>query len=241
MSIRFDAVGDYLSIVPPSANAAYTIMGWVYLSSDLNDYTHFFHTGGQEVYDGDTDFVGTDTDGTTLRAGCAGGTSDSFTTGSALTVAQWYHIAMIRSSATSLKVYLNAVEDLSYTNDVSSRVMSPLMTVGQYNGKNVNGRIAAIKVWDAALSTDELSSERYSLLPCRWANLWAYLPTLSAGSLEKDYSGNGRDFTVNGTLTVEDNPPIAVFPSWEVPGWQGNYTAAVGGGGGNPWYAYAQQ
>jgi len=236
--------GDYLSYASPfDHNAAYTVMLWAYLTQDTNDYGHFFHVGGTYGYDGNGDAIGYDVDGVTFRLTSAGGTVSSFNTGTALALNTWYHLAMVRSSATALTAYIDSVLDITASaSDVSGRTASANAHVGNYNVfYPAAARHAGLKIWTAALTTDEIKAESYSFMPQRWSNLWGCYPLFDHTNPHIDYSGNARDMTVNGTFTTNDNPPIAVFPSWEVPGWQGNYTAAVGGGGGNPWYAYAQQ
>jgi len=73
-----------------------------------------------------------------------------------------------------------------------------------------DGRVAAVKIWEAALTADELRQERWSYAPRRTANLWACysIIDLAPGNFGLDMSGNGRDLTANGTLTYEDGPPI---------------------------------
>lgn len=77
------------------------------------------------------------------------------------------------------------------------------------------GRIAALKQWSAALTEAELLAESYRYRPIRLANLHSWrpmvAPTVSEAAL--DFSGNGRNLTPNGALTIEDGPPIG----W----WQG--------------------
>src|SRR5207237_6062836 len=100
MSIRFDAAIDAIARTTnlPDYNATYTLMGWFYLSSDTNDIASLFYLGTTtgSVYD----YLGTAADGTTLTVYVAGlGTA----AGSALSVATWTHVALVRASPTSLQ------------------------------------------------------------------------------------------------------------------------------------------
>lgn len=202
-------VGYYLSRSSPwSHNAAYTVMGWFYLETDLDTYSHFLHVGGSEGYDGNTDVIGADNDGVTLRGGCAGGSSNSWQVDSALSLGDWFHVALIRSSATDLKLYLDGVSVLTFTPDVSGRTGSSLFTLGQYNGLPINGRLAAVKAWTAALSVGELSNEAGSIGPVRSANLWGAWPMVDNATLVNDISGNSRHLTINGTVPWIADPPL---------------------------------
>lgn len=70
-----------------------------------------------------------------------------------------------------------------------------------------DGRIAAVKMWDAALSVPtELDYEFRSYLPVRTANLDRWYPLLSADD-PVDYSGNGHVLTGSGSTTAE-GPPL---------------------------------
>ena len=51
---------------------------------------------------------------------------------------------------------------------------------------------------------------------------------LGLGSPEPDFSGSSNNGTVTGTPTITDNPPIAPWYGFDL-GWQGAFTAAVGG------------
>jgi hypothetical protein len=68
-------------------------------------------------------------------------------------------------------------------------------------------RIAAVKMWDAALSVpSELDYEFRSYLPVRTDNLDRWHPLLSVDD-PVDYSGNGHALTGSGSTTAE-GPPL---------------------------------
>jgi hypothetical protein len=65
------------------------------------------------------------------------------------------------------------------------------------------------------------------LRPIRTADLHLWTPMLassSASDAAKDYSGNGRDWTVNGSPTITDGPPVG----WGAPIWIPQYTVSSG-------------
>lgn len=205
---------DYYSRASPfDFNAAYTVSLWFKLESGLTDYHHFFHVGSIYVYDGITDTIGLDNDGVTLRCGCAGGTTNSFTTGSALTAGVWYLIQMVRESSTSLKIYLNGVLDITMTNDVGARTAASNIFIGSYNGKPCRGFLAAVKSWTAVLSGAERTIEGLYYQAVKAAP-WSVWPLFND---HDDDSGNARHLTLVGGEAFDLGPSIAWAPGGEFP------------------------
>lgn len=71
----------------------------------------------------------------------------------------------------------------------------------------INGSLAAVKIWSAALTTDELELESWTNLPYRTANLTAWYPFLTASAV--DYSGNGQTLVGGTGAATDDGPPIS--------------------------------
>lgn len=214
MAVRFDNIADGLLRTTDllDTDAAYTFMFWVYITTDRNDFSTFWSTnaGGYSH----SDWIGTDADGVTLQLYSQAGGGGVTNNGSALTVGTWYHIAMVRTSTTALAVYLNGVSDASNTVDVSARTNATRQEFAGTAGSDPGDiRIFNSKAWSAALSVPEIFAEMQSNQPQRLSNLYGWWPHF-AGSGERadDYSGNGRDWTEAGTLTDEDNAPVA----WDV-------------------------
>jgi hypothetical protein len=89
------------------------------------------------------------------------------------------------------------------------------------------GRIAAVKIWTAALTAAEIALEHQFYVPIRLSNLWLWSPFVEQDTTTfRDYSGNGRDWTETGAVTLADGPPIAWRP---VAQKRMTYTAPVGG------------
>lgn len=221
MSIRFDVNTDRLLRTTDilNYNAAYTWMAWVMLISDLNATSSFLALCRTTTFD--MERVGTGTNGTTieLRISIAG--SATFTAGSALTLGTWYHIAMVRESATSLKLYLNGNLDATLTTDISARAAVNRMEVGAIgtgNAQRSDSRVAAIKAWSGSMTEAEVRAEVWSHLPRRFTDQYAWWPGFP-GAVERlrDYSVNARNWTEVGTLTDEAGPPLPpFFPSLPV-------------------------
>lgn len=210
--------GEYLTRTATviNHNAANTAFLWVRLDSDANTYVHFLHIGGNpDAYDGNTDFLGTDADGTTLRFGCAGGASNTFTTGPALTVGDWYWLALVRESATSLKVYIGTDGTdgsllATITDNVSGRASATAMRVLSYNGFGTVGTAAHARFWTRALTLAELHDEAASATVADTANIWsaADFDGSNVADAALDDSGNSRDWTTTGTLDLVSGPSL---------------------------------
>ena len=204
MALRFNASGDRLSSTTnlPGA-AAFTLMGWVYIAVDLNLF------GSLLVY-GDSvgpkfAYVGVDGTGTTLNL--YDGINDN--AGSALSLATWYHVALAGNLNGSLTAYLNGVSNVTATGDAANS-SERIELMNNTANENIDGRLAAVKIYSAILTAPEILQEMRSFRPVRTANLNTWLPCVDRVVADNalDMSGNGYDMTVGGTLTVEDGPPI---------------------------------
>ncbi len=130
----------------------------------------------------------------------------------------WYHLAVVRSSSTDLKAYVNGTLVATNTSDVSGRDATQAEILAEMNTDNpFNGRIAAFKAWSAALSAGEILAEKDVGPPVRSSDLIIYTPINAANLNDSLISVSGSNWTANGTPTVEEGPPI----DWG------------GGGGGN--------
>ena len=126
-------------------------------------------------------------------------------------------------------VFIAATMDISGGNDYLYRAQAPATTLSNdfiftlptgWNDANtfyignggygdwLNGSVAAVKIWTAALTQTELETEMTSYAPVRTANLWAAYK-FDAGPQTTDDSGNGRTLTSAGTPTLDSSgPPI---------------------------------
>ena len=77
-----------------------------------------------------------------------------------------------------------------------------------------NGTISHVKCWDAVLTDAEIEREFNRGLPFRTTNLHFWWPMCRSNvtACAIDFSGNGRNATVTGTLAVEDGPPLTRGP-----------------------------
>ena len=206
MAVRFDNSADNLRRTTslPSTNT-YSVCFWGKLSSDQNYYSTFFgFTDGSSLYS----VLETNLDGITVLWADNGGTGNIRT----LTVGEWYFFGITKSN-TDVVIYVAAATDANLTatnfSDNASTPAHTLLTLGDDGfSEPLDGCIAAFKMWDGvALSAAEVAAERWQVMPARTSGLYAWLPMTDASGI--DYSGTGHSFTVNGTLSAEDGPPIA--------------------------------
>lgn len=228
MAVRFDAVADRLLRTTDllDYNATYTWMAWIYLVSDLNAISTFYEFNTNDTSNGDV--LRTPTDGTTLRLNVINAGAPTSADGTNLSVATWYHLAMVRESATSCKVYLNGVLDITNTRDITGRTAATRMEHGARLSTNTNrsdSRVAAIKAWSTNLTQAEIQNEIYTIRPQKTASLYGFWPCFPGATERlKDYSGNGRNWTEAGTLTDEDPPAV----SWGEVVWLVSFQAPAG-------------
>jgi hypothetical protein len=193
-------------------NSAYTWMAWVDLVSDTDNYGHIWAALGDNFdYYGNADWVGTKSDGVGARLACYNGGSSGEIYGYDLVVGTPTHLAVVRESATSLKLY----QDGSYVNsvgvNVSTRTSTQREQLGELYGYPAPARMTAMKQWQAALTADEIVAEMKTVRPLRLANLHSWHPAIASDKATalKDFSGNGRDWTEQGTLSVaSESPPV---------------------------------
>lgn len=196
-------------------NSAYTWMAWVDLVSDTNTYGHIWTAiaGAVEEW-GNADWLGTDVDGVTLRLGHALASTDyALLAANPLSVGVPVHAAIVRESLTSFKLYVGGALEGTLTENMSGRPATGMEQIGRlaaaYPGPF---RLTGIKQWQAALTADEIKAEMRTVRPLRLANLHSWHPAIASekASALKDYSGNARDWTAQGTLSVaSQTPPVA--------------------------------
>jgi len=98
----------------------------------------------------------------------------------------------------------------------------------------IDGDIAHVCYVQKNISAQEAKS--YTINPLQQVLTWRaegqtvpfYLPLLGY-SPEPDFSGSGNNGTVNGTPTIGNNPPTALYPRYQ--GWRGSEVSAAGDAG----------
>lgn len=204
MAIRLDAQADYIgrtTNLPPITT--WTMMCWAYLAVVRVDYEVVLrhgNTGGSWYQYG--------TNGSTATLAAWNGTTE--TAGSVWTVNTWKHLTMAcaGTGAGQFVCYQDGAVDVTLSGN-SGQAAQDMRYGTNWTGSTewLNGRLAAVKVWSAALTQNEIAEEMRSYMPVRTANLNTWSPLLSSAALEN--LANTGAWTVGGTLTTEDGPPIA--------------------------------
>lgn len=205
MSVLIDTVGEYLSRTTslPDVNGVFTFMGWVYRINDLNALSVI--AASTNAVATNVDGIITTADGVTLSAY----TNAGVVNGSVLNANEWHHVALVRESPTSLKLYLDGVLDATNTNNVGTGRTVTVFVIGGNATLPLGGRYAGWKQWSAALTIDEVKQEIHTLRPQRYANLVSWFPMWpGSGERTRDYSGAGLNLTENGTISDADPPPV---------------------------------
>jgi hypothetical protein len=209
MAIRFDNAADFFTRTASAPNqAALTAMAWVNQASQPSALGNWFSLAG--AVDTDYHVAGILTSGSANYIESNFSAVDVSDAGSALSLNTWNHLAF-RHSGNNMEALLNGVGDASFTSAGSFTATRFWIGNSQFTTNNLNGRVAGYLIYEAALSDAEIQAQMRQFAPVRIADLWAWYPMVdsSVAGCAVDYSGNGRNLTVNGTLTIEGGPPIA--------------------------------
>lgn len=213
MAIRADASGDYYQRTAslPAYNA-FTISLWFQQRTDLGAVFQSLATLTDSTIDGSFLQI----DGSQgLIIGDFGGASSSILT---VSLNGWYFAAMTcaGSGAGQLIGYgaafgSAALSTQSFTGPASF-TPSSLTLFDDTFSEPFDGEIAAVKVWDRVLTQAELEIERWYYLPVLTNSLHGYWPMWGTSDGATDFSGNGKSWTVNGTVASADGPPLPWSP-----------------------------
>lgn len=213
---------DYLSDVttPMSYAAPYSVLLHRKVGASTGTFRlfHYIFNVTTEEYDG----LGIDSADVLYRMESYGAPSAAATTtgGTQGSVGTWEHLAHVRSSSTSHITYKAGSSIVTDTADVSSRtapeeeylgIVHPVLGFGDL------GSYAGFMAFAAALTTEQIIAQSRSMTPIL-PNLYRWVPGMIAGSLGKDFSPNARNFTVNGSPSLETTSPLV---AWKRDGMMG--------------------
>ncbi|MEU1883416.1 LamG-like jellyroll fold domain-containing protein [Streptosporangium sp. NPDC020072] len=210
MAVRFSATGQSYSRTLGVALSAFTVACWVKLVANRSAYTTLWSLDNGT---GDFFLLQTSMAGTDMAAWDDAGLAQIVRT---MTVGTWYYIAISVNAADGVTVSRAAGDnafDVGGWSGQSSAVADAILRIGDspYSEEWMNGTIAAVKFWNAALSQAELEAEYGQYMPVRTTNLQAWYPFLRPETV--DYAGRGAALVGGSGAAREDGPPIV----WNTP------------------------
>lgn len=183
-ALRIDALGDALKLATPqSSPTSITMLGWVKLGVDRNDYSCVF--GIENAALTQWNELITDADGTTLAVYDHGARQATVGT---LVVGTWHKVALVITSG-AFAAYFGTAGTPGVSKVTGSISNLSLAPAAQHVGSTgvdewLNGAFSGVRVWDAALSDAEVAAEFTAETAVRTANLYSdRLPrTITAGT-----------------------------------------------------------
>jgi len=208
MAVRFDLESDAYVKSVGIPGTTYTWTCWFYVSVYRSNWQGIIDVGDP---DPSWQYLGIDSSNTTIIF--AWGLNPHISVvASALGV--WFRCAVVRNG-TAVTAYAGQVQNAlsSNTATITNGLTPTKLWVGRSANGNewFNGRVAALKMWDAALTQAEVENELSQYQPRRTTNLLAFHPFI--GTELTDYSGGGHHQVAGSTATTpEDGPPIPWGP-----------------------------
>lgn len=126
---------------------------------------------------------------------------------------EWVFVGLSFGPPNDLRIVSRQITASSFSEDSSTfdaiTVSGSSLMLGQSHGGGewLNGTLAAVKVWTAELTADEMKGEAWSYLPRRTSNLRAWYPFLTPETV--DYSGQAQTLSGGAGTAVEDGPGIS--------------------------------
>lgn len=218
-AIQADAAGDFATRTAggfPNNNPV-TICFYARRDANVDAGGTFWSFGGPtNTPENYLTFYNENSDGHNFRWEQFGGAQSAFLD---MTEDAWYFIAIVvaGTGANQTTFYRRLFSDVALTSSTHTFNNGDAYTKEQihqnpYNLATVNrGSITSLKIWQAALSEAELLLESQHYTPQRTSNLFASYPMdddVTVNSALTDTSGNGRNYTAAGALTLTADGPV---------------------------------
>jgi len=187
----------------PDYNATYTLMGWYkaeFLTAHIPYILNIQNTAGTQwdavILQNSMTRVDMDT-----NAG--------ITTGPTLTfVDTWKHLALVRESSTSAKIYVDGSLQVTSTVSVGTSRTANLIVAGFSGtaGYQAQGALAAVKIWDRALTAAEVAQEMRTIRPGSLLSINSWFPMLPGRrTIDHIYARN----LTEANYSDADGPPVS--------------------------------
>jgi len=124
----------------------------------------------------------------------------------------WHHIVGVRRNSTDGEIYIDGNLDNTGTGPAKSLLNVPVV-IGRWNadGSYFNGKIDEVRIYDRALSAEEIQANMYMRLTGNEPNLVAYWNfDEGQGQDVYDLSPNGNDGAIIGAAWVEPGAPVDI-------------------------------
>jgi len=209
-AVRFSSSAMKYSRSASGLGGTFTMTCWAKIVTDRNAITCFI---GQDDASTNYYYLSTTSDGTSLRRdGTSGAANPS---GLNMTVGTWVYMATVNDTGggTDLMGYKVSGGSWVASSAGAATVVGPNNANTFYIGNNgfnnfLNGSIAAVKVWDVALTDAELQAEAFTYAAVKTSGLWANYQFRS-GPQTTDDSGLGKTLTQGGVPVLDaSGPPI---------------------------------
>ena len=195
--MKMDSSGDYLSVASSDDWAwgtdNFTVEAWANLDN-IGSHNEIINCGGQ-----DWRFA---VEGSGYPSWNHSGSGAELTSSVLVSVGQWFHLAVCRSSGTS-KMFLNGVEVAS-ASDTHSYVADAL-TIGAYSDGNygVDGYMDEVRISDNARYTSAFTPQTRGNPFTADANTSLLIHSDYTGGLGADSSGNFNNFAATNLVATD--------------------------------------
>lgn len=212
MALVFDAATKYLSITSdlPNYNAAYWWRARVRFNALTTFDTVFVISDGTA---NNRDILLLNTAAPAERIGIrvtVGGAQTTQIGSTVLSTGVWYDLDVVRESATSIRLYINGTLEVTNTRNVSDRASATAMRVAidQSGSNNAVIDVAYMKMFTVSPAAGQLVNERRQIRLASHSNVYGWWPMLKGSQRNVDFSGNGRNWTENGTISDTAGPGL---------------------------------
>ncbi|MCC3155777.1 hypothetical protein LJ737_00910 [Hymenobacter sp. 15J16-1T3B] len=196
-ALAFDGLDDYVSVPASPAfrfgTGDFTIEAWVRTAGTSGTYVAVGSTGNGEEY-----WLGM----TNQHAALSVSGGIIVEGASVLNDNHWHHLAGVRDGG-QLTIYVDGVAERTLINNRSASPLAELGIGHLGGGSYWPGRIDEVRIYNAALSLEQLQTELRGVMPSQSANLQLYL-NFDAGILAAVNSGANA-----GLTTLYDLSPNA--------------------------------
>lgn len=222
MAVRANATGESLSSTTSlPTSTAFTICGWSKGTKRAGVFNYMVSLESASTSAASYMLLGWNSSGVFEISSSSG--ASSFSATPADETLFFWAITCGGTGASDFKGYWNYENGTTFNTASATGISftTAFMALGNnsYNEWS-NVSFCSAKVFGAALTEAELWAERAVMYPYRTTNVNRWTPLWDINDV-RDYSGNLRHWTANGTLSTETNPTcIAVAPRYIASGAQ---------------------